>query len=81
LKADPAACTLLRGGVSPAPISEAQKPESATSAKCPDEAVELLDDFLIALLDLPGDAWPDLAAALSDELFDRVARYVQSHLS
>jgi hypothetical protein len=26
----------------------------------------LLDDFLIALLDLPGDAWPDLVAALPE---------------
>jgi len=41
----------------------------------------LLDDFLIALLDLPGDTWPDLAAALPNELFDRIDRYLEARLS
>jgi hypothetical protein len=43
----------------------------------------LLDDFLIALFELPGwsrpaDAvlWSDVAAALPDELFDRLHAYI-----
>jgi hypothetical protein len=47
----------------------------------PDEAVELLDDFLIALLDLPGDAWPDIAVALPDELYGRIDHYLEARLS
>jgi hypothetical protein len=42
----------------------------------PDKVASLLDDLLIALLDLPGDAWPDLAAALPDELFKRLDRWM-----
>jgi hypothetical protein len=41
----------------------------------------LLDDFLIALLDSPGDTWPDIAAALPEELFDRIDRYLEARLS
>jgi hypothetical protein len=34
------------------------------------------------LLDLPGDAWPDIiAAALPDEIFDRLDRYLEVRLS
>jgi hypothetical protein len=57
-----------------------QKPLVA-SAERPDEAADLLDDFLIALLDLPGDAWPDIAAALPDEVFDRIDRWMEVRLS
>jgi hypothetical protein len=42
---------------------------------------ELLDDFLIALLELPGAAWPNLAVALPDEVFDRVDRYLEGWLA
>jgi hypothetical protein len=48
-----------------------------------DEAGELLDDFMIALLDLPGWSdpeswlWNDVAAALPDELFDRIDRWME----
>ena len=78
---DVAACTLLPGAISPAPISPAEKPAPGVPAESPDEAAELLDDFLIALLELPGDAWPDLAAALPDELFDRIDRHLEACLS
>jgi len=43
----------------------------------------LLDDFLIALLDLPGWSdpgswlWNDVAAVLPDELFDRIDRWME----
>jgi hypothetical protein len=36
-----------------------------------DEVAELLDDVLVALLDLPGGGWPHLAVVLPDELFER----------
>jgi hypothetical protein len=72
-----AACTLLPGAVSPAPIDAAPKPAPVAPAESPDEAAELLDDFLLALLDLPGDAWPDLAAALPDEVFGRIDRWME----
>ena len=37
---------------------------------------------LIALLDLPGDAWPDIiAAALPDEIFDQIDRYLEKWLA
>ena len=62
------------------PGAEPQKPLVA-SAERPDEAADLLDDFLIALLDLPGDAWPDIAAALPDEVFDRIGRWMESWLA
>jgi len=39
------------------------------------------DDFLIALLDLPGDFWPDLAIALPDKLYDRINQYLERRLS
>jgi len=72
-----AACTLLPGGISPLPISLAQKPAPGSQAARPDDTSELLDDFLLALFDLPGDAWPDLAAALPDELYDRIDQYIE----
>jgi hypothetical protein len=75
--ADPAACTLLPGGKAPASISQAQTPAPVASAERPEEAAELLDDLLLALFDLPGDAWPDLAAALPDELYDRIDQYIE----
>jgi hypothetical protein len=36
---------------------------------------------LVALLDLPGDAWPDLAAALPDEVFERIDKSLEARLS
>ena len=74
-------CTLPPGGISPAAISRDQKAAPVPPAASPDGANELLDDFLIALLDLPGDTWPDLAAALPNELFDRIDRYLEARLS
>jgi hypothetical protein len=76
-----AACTLLPGGISPAPVSLAPKPVLVASAERPDEPAELLDEFLIALLGLPGDAWPDLAVTLPDELYDRIDRWLEARLS
>jgi hypothetical protein len=78
---DPAACTLLPGAISPAPISEPQKAAAVEPAERPDEAGELLDDFLIALLELPGAAWPNLAVALPDEVFDRIDQYLEARMS
>ena len=75
------ACTLPPGGILPAAISLAQKAAPVPPAASPDGANKLLDDFLIALLDLPGDTWPDLAAALPNELFDRIDRYLEARLS
>jgi hypothetical protein len=77
---DGTACTLLAGAVSPAPVPEPRKPAPVAPAERPDEVVELLDDFLIALLDLPGDTWPDLVAVLPDEIFDRVDQYFEARL-
>ena len=70
--AAPAACTLLPGAISPAP----RKPAVA-SAEGADEAADLLDDFLVTLLEMPGDAWPDLAAVLPDEICDRIDRCME----
>jgi hypothetical protein len=72
---------LLAGAIPPTLIDEPQKPAPVASAEGADEAVELLDDFLVALLELPGDTWPDLTAALPDELFDRIDRYLEAWLS
>jgi hypothetical protein len=74
---DPAACTLLPGAISPTAIPQAQKPTPAASAERLEEAAELLDDLLLGLFDLPGDAWPDLAVALPDELYDRIDQYIE----
>jgi hypothetical protein len=64
---------LARAGSPPEP----QKPTLLVPAERPGEAEDLLDELLIALLDLPGDAWPDIAAALPDEVFDRVDRWME----
>ena len=55
-------------------VAEPGPPVQATS---PEEAADLLDEFLITLLELPGDAWPDLAAALPDQLYDRIDQYIE----
>jgi hypothetical protein len=80
LNADPAACTLLTGVISPAPILEVAEPGPLVQVTSPEEAADLLDNFLIALLDLSGDewdAWMDVAAALPDELYDRIDHYIE----
>jgi hypothetical protein len=78
---DPAACTLLPTSDSPAPISELQKAAAGELAELSGEIGQLLDDLLLTLLDLPGDGWPDLAAALPEELFRRVDRYMKARLA
>jgi hypothetical protein len=71
----------------PRSISPAPLPDGASDRRCcepswrSDEAADLLDDFLIASLDLPGDAWPDLAAALPDQIYDRIDRCLEGRLS
>jgi hypothetical protein len=75
------ACTPLSSGISPAPISPAEKPALMALAGSADEAGELLDEFLIALLEMPDDAWSDLVAALPDQLYDRIDRYLETRLS
>ena len=74
-------CTLPPRGISPAAISLAQKAAPVPPAASSDGANELLDDFLFTLLDSPGDTWPDIAAALPEELFDRIDRYLEARLS
>lgn len=46
-----------------------------------DEADDLFDDFLISLLELPGNDPSDIAVALLHELYDRIDRYLESLLS
>jgi hypothetical protein len=65
------------GATSPAPVPEVAEPAPPVSAERLEEAAELLDDLLLGLFDLPGDAWPDLAAALPDELYDRIDQYIE----
>src|SRR6516162_3227825 len=66
---------LLPGAVSTASLSVPQKPAPVAPAERPGEAADLLDDFLIALLDLPGWSdpeswlWNDVAAVVPDELY------------
>jgi hypothetical protein len=78
---------LLSETISPAPVSEPQKPAAVAPAESADEAAELLDDFLIALLDLPSRSvgapclWTDIALALPDGLFDRIDHYLEARLS
>ena len=75
---------LLPGGNSLVRVSEPQKPAPVVPAERSDE---LLDDFLVALLDLPGWSdpeswlWNDVAAVLPDALFDRIDRYLEARLS
>ena len=74
LRNGPAATrALLPGDILPLPNIPAEKPTPVAPAEPRDEAAKLLDDFLIAVFDLPRDAWPDRAAALPDELYDRIA--------
>jgi len=77
----PAACTLLPPGISPAPVDPARKPAPVAPAESVGEVEELLDDLLIALLDLPGNAWPDLVARPPDELFDRIDRCMEARVA
>jgi hypothetical protein len=61
--------------------TEAREPVPVALTERYDEAEELLDELLIALLvDLP-DIWDDLAAALPDEIYDRIDRYLEGRLS
>jgi hypothetical protein len=57
-----------------------EKPLPAPAHAAP-PAAELLDDFLIALLELPGDTWSDIAVAFPDELFDRIDLRMEAFLS
>ena len=69
---DAAAYTLLLNGASPAPVSEPQNLTQVSPAERPDEA----GDLLFALLAVPSEAgWHALAAAMSQELFDRLKRW------
>ena len=40
-----------------------------------EEGEHLLDDLLVVLFALPDDAWSALAAAVPDELAERIDRY------
>ena len=65
----------------PASKDPAPKLAPVAPAESPDETADLLDDFLIALLGLPGDAWPDIAATLPDEVFEGIDRYLERRLA
>jgi hypothetical protein len=52
-----------------------------TPAKRTGEAAQPARRSADPLLDLPGNAWPDLAAALPDEVFERIGRYLEARLS
>jgi hypothetical protein len=58
-------------------VPEPRKTASIAPAESAYEVAELLDDVLVALLDLPGDAWPNLMGALPDQLFDRIDRWIE----
>jgi hypothetical protein len=74
------AYTLLPGVESPAQISEPPNPTPVAPAERSGDAEELLADVLIALLEQPGDAWDNFAAALPEELFYRVDRHLDTLL-
>jgi hypothetical protein len=58
--------------------TEAREPVPVALTERYDEAKEPLDELLIALLvELP-DIWDDLAAALPDEIYDRVDRWMEA---
>jgi hypothetical protein len=63
---DPAACTLLPDGISPAPVSEHR------------EAEDLLNDLASALRLLPEAAWLRAVGKLPDALFKRLDRWVEA---
>jgi hypothetical protein len=43
-----------------------------------DKVEELLCDLLVVLLDLPAHAWSAIAAAVPDELSERIDRYLDA---
>jgi len=71
---------------SPAPVLEVAEPGPPVQVTSPEEAADLLDDFLLALLDFPGWSdpeswlWNDVAAALPDELYERIDQYIERAL-
>jgi hypothetical protein len=77
-----AACTLLPGGNPPVSISEPRKPTLVVPTESPDPstgsgqagAAELLDEVLIALLDLPAEGWFTVIDMLPAGLVERLAR-------
>ena len=66
--ADPAACTLLLSSNSPAPIDPPATPAPVAPAERSGEAEALLDE----LLAVRSEGWRALAAAMSEELFERL---------
>jgi hypothetical protein len=72
-----AACTLLPAAISPAPMDPPVKPAPVAPAERPGDPAELL----AALLGVPSEGWPALAAAMSDELFDRLKRWHAARLA
>jgi hypothetical protein len=47
-------------------------------AERPGEAEALLGDLLRVLFELPADAWSAIAAAVPDELSERIDRYLDA---
>jgi hypothetical protein len=73
-----AACTLLLGSVYPIAISEAGPavPASPAPAENPDEAAELLQDFLFALTRLPDELFFKLGTSLPRSLVLRTVNWM-----
>jgi hypothetical protein len=71
---------LLAGAISPAPVPEEARKltsEPVLPAQRPGEEAELLS----ALLAVPSEGWHALAAAMSEELFDRLKRWQAARLA
>jgi len=60
------------------PGTTTEKDATILSGIIPEEAAELLDDTLVALLELPDDVWSAVMVALPHELYDRIDGYIQA---
>ena len=76
--ADPAACTLLPGGVSALPVHRGDNSAPVAPPASSEDAAELLDDLLITLLELPGDGWFRVVDMLSAELVDKICDRIEA---
>jgi hypothetical protein len=61
-------------------ISEPQNAAPAASADSAEDVAGLLDEFLCALIDLPGEAYGDIMTAIPEPLYDRLDCYIEKLL-
>jgi hypothetical protein len=80
LETAPPQRALPAGAISPAVICEPQDAPPAASADSAEDDAELLADLVIALVDLPGDAYADIMTAIPDPLYHRLDRYMEQLL-